>query len=492
MLHLRVVFRWLVALSIAFLFAPGASATERRTRFKPEVHGFNFSNSFQNDVAFDIRTGGLCGGMSYAALDYFQTRGRSVPRQDFRPANRTPLQSYLYRRQLDTFRRTAGRWADMGINPRGSRNHKLFHRALGSEFRRVRSSIDRGVPIVLGLHGADASSGQHQVLAIGYKTGPGKAVQIYVYDPNEPNKTLTMKADLRNKYFWHVSNGRRKSWRSFFADTTFRRTTPPAVAMPRSVSRGQVRDLVVHAITGEDDLRGGKSNVNLIVHLDGGQRLTRNNINLGARWLRNYDEHAHVVLPRSVALSSIRRIQLQTTSRGGIGGDNWDLSRVAVQVVEGGRRRAIVNRTAFHRFTGSRRDLYLDVPRSTPSAAGKVSTIKLTLGTGNDDLRGNEDNVDATVLFRDGSRQTIRTINRRRRWADRTSHSVDLQLSRPRRPGDIIGVLLRTTSRGGTSGDNWNLDRLRVEVAGRSRYDRSGRPLKRFTSKSPTFSARLR
>ncbi|MEM1030539.1 MAG: hypothetical protein AAGN82_09325, partial [Myxococcota bacterium] len=80
--------------------------------------------------------------------------------------------------------------------------------------------------------------------------------------------------------------------------------------------------------------------------------------------------------------------------------------------------------------------------------------------------------------------------NRRRRWADRTSHSVDLQLSRPRRPGDIIGVLLRTTSRGATSGDNWNLDRLRVEVAGKSRYNRTGRPLKRFTGKSPTFSAR--
>ncbi|MEM6788778.1 MAG: hypothetical protein AAF715_14755 [Myxococcota bacterium] len=490
MLHLRVVLRWLVVLSIVFLFAPGASATERRTRFKPEVHGFNFSNSFQNEAPFDIRIGGLCGGMAYAALDYFQTRGRSVPRQDFRPANRAPLQRYLYRRQLDTFRSTAGRWTDMALNPFGRRDRELFNKALGSEFARVRSSIDRGAPIALGLQPYDSSTSQHQVLAIGYKRGPGKAVQVYLYDPNAPNKTLTMKADLRNQYFWYVSNGRRKSWRTFFADTTYRRTAPPAVAMPRSVSRGQVRDLVVHAISGDDGLRGGRDNVNLIVHLDGGQRLTRNNINLGASWLRNYDEHAHVVLPRSVPLSSIRRIQLHTTSRGGTGGDNWDLSRVAVQVVEGGRRRAIVNRTAFHRFTGRRPDLYLDVPRSTPSTAGKVSTIKLTLGTGNDDLRGNEDNVDATVLFRDGSRQTIRTINRRRRWADRTSHSVDLQLSRPRRPNEIIGVLLQTTSRGGTSGDNWNLDRLRVEVAGKSRYNRTGRPLKRFTGESRTFSAR--
>jgi hypothetical protein len=43
------------------------------TNFHPDKNGFNFGNGFKNDFipAFDIHTSGLCGGMSYAALDYF-------------------------------------------------------------------------------------------------------------------------------------------------------------------------------------------------------------------------------------------------------------------------------------------------------------------------------------------------------------------------------------------------------------------------------------
>src|ERR1035441_122828 len=45
------------------------------TNFSPAEHGFKFNNQFVNDFipALDYRTGGLCGGMSYAALDYYNT-----------------------------------------------------------------------------------------------------------------------------------------------------------------------------------------------------------------------------------------------------------------------------------------------------------------------------------------------------------------------------------------------------------------------------------
>src|SRR5262249_27597090 len=44
--------------------------------FSPAQHGFRFVNAFNNDFipALDIRTNGLCGGMSYAALDYYFAR----------------------------------------------------------------------------------------------------------------------------------------------------------------------------------------------------------------------------------------------------------------------------------------------------------------------------------------------------------------------------------------------------------------------------------
>jgi hypothetical protein len=59
--------------------APAAvanTATSRRTEFDPAVHGFAFVNTFETTPfsapgLSEIRFGGLCGGMSYAALDHF-------------------------------------------------------------------------------------------------------------------------------------------------------------------------------------------------------------------------------------------------------------------------------------------------------------------------------------------------------------------------------------------------------------------------------------
>lgn len=63
-----------------------ARATPRMSGFDPDLHGFKFENRFENDFIreFNVRTSGLCGGMVYAALDYFSKR-RPVPAQDYRP-----------------------------------------------------------------------------------------------------------------------------------------------------------------------------------------------------------------------------------------------------------------------------------------------------------------------------------------------------------------------------------------------------------------------
>ena len=107
---------------------PSAFAVPVMTHFIPAVDGFNFQNTFQNDVvpALDIRTSGLCGGMSYTSLDYF-FKGIPIPNQNYRPANRTVLQSYLYGRQVTSLEENLDKWAEVGFNPGGIRNTEFYH-----------------------------------------------------------------------------------------------------------------------------------------------------------------------------------------------------------------------------------------------------------------------------------------------------------------------------------------------------------------------------
>ena len=117
------------------------------TGFDPKIHGFRFTNDFSNDVVpvADIRTGGLCGGMSYTALDYYFSH-MAVPIQDYRPANRTPLQSYIYNREVDSLTSNLDKWGEVGFNPGGARNSEFFNWGLqgtngGASRNCARSSI---------------------------------------------------------------------------------------------------------------------------------------------------------------------------------------------------------------------------------------------------------------------------------------------------------------------------------------------------------------
>jgi len=117
------------------------------TGFDPKIHGFRFTNDFSNDVVpvADIRTGGLCGGMSYTALDYYFSH-MAVPIQDYRPANRTPLQSYIYNREVDSLTSNLDKWSEVGFNPGGARNSEFFNWGLqgtnGGRLEELRSSLD--------------------------------------------------------------------------------------------------------------------------------------------------------------------------------------------------------------------------------------------------------------------------------------------------------------------------------------------------------------
>src|SRR4051812_26891598 len=79
---------------------PEQVLTRRAVAFDPATHGFAFPNAFVNDVltlpnGAKITTAGRCGGMAYAALDYFHAR-QPVPvwRSDLWAPGRVPPDSH--------------------------------------------------------------------------------------------------------------------------------------------------------------------------------------------------------------------------------------------------------------------------------------------------------------------------------------------------------------------------------------------------------------
>ncbi len=344
----------------------GMLPNSKRTSFEPARNSFHFVNDFQNNVQ-PIRTGGLCGGMSYTALDYFLA-GRSIPQQDFRPAAGTTLQRYLFDRQVTSILNNYARWADVRFNPGGVRNGELYRWGLDGELKKLRSSIDQGRPVPIDLKGN--TSGDHQVLAIGYDLGRydghstspwdwSGEVKILVYDPNHPGATMTLVPVPALQTYTYLED-RSASYRTYFVDMTYSPRTPPVVREPIGPADGLARELVLVAATGDDDLRGGSDNIDLTVTMKDGTNHWFPNINLGARWLSNYTEFAQVWPIVPIRPDQIHSITLRDTFSGGIGGDNWDMASLSVRVLGGGLNRPIGS-SGFHRFTGSDKQLTIPI-----------------------------------------------------------------------------------------------------------------------------------
>jgi hypothetical protein len=318
--------------------APGTLSTARHTRFDPAVHGFKFANTFANNMVtqLDIRTDGLCGGMVYAALDYFNAE-RSVPQQNYEPTEGTPLRQYIYERQVQSLISNLDKWAELSVNPSGLRNDEFYRWGLdgkpGGRIDELRRAIDSGRPVALGLKGCNENCiGDHQVLAIGYDMGGYRGdmgagledFKIFVCDPNFPGQTMTLMAYPAAKQFRYAqrdARGRRHSWRSWFVNANYNATSPPDVALAS-------RELVLDLKTGNDDLRGDRDNLHVIALLRDGRELRFENVNHRRRWVNDSWQSVAVPLPDGVTAADIRGVRLETTFRGGIGGDNWNLDRI--------------------------------------------------------------------------------------------------------------------------------------------------------------------
>jgi hypothetical protein len=182
--------------------------------FTPSTSGFGFPNSFPHvpvrrigtpglvSVPIGDASNGLCGGMVFAARDYFEA-GRT-PAPDTTPPSEGPLFDYLVDRLFDSFSLPWGPgrylalmspllpdgetfWSRLGFGPHG-RSWQMVR----DEWPRIRADVDAGHPSPLGLITVKSSDPfdlkeDHQVLVFGYDLDGG-AVTLHLYDPNQPGR----------------------------------------------------------------------------------------------------------------------------------------------------------------------------------------------------------------------------------------------------------------------------------------------------------------
>ncbi|MEH7098059.1 hypothetical protein [Neobacillus vireti] len=191
-----------------------------QTGFLPSSSGFKFGNSFPhvplkriNILGRQIPIGdasyGLCGGMIYAAMDYFEAK-MPIPSNPTAPSS-GPLFNYLVNRQLDSFYLPFGLMKYMVLmNPFlrddetsaphiGAEPHGRGWRMLNEEWPKIKMNLGNGKASPLGLIRAKSLNPfeirkHHQVLAYGYDLHDND-LSIFIYDPNFPNDddvTLTL------------------------------------------------------------------------------------------------------------------------------------------------------------------------------------------------------------------------------------------------------------------------------------------------------------
>jgi uncharacterized protein YjbI with pentapeptide repeats len=228
----------------------GSNGTRVMTQFDPTRHGFKFANTFQNNgyyMGVNINFSGLCGGMSYAALDYYFSNTDIPPNTDT-PNEGTQLTAYIRGRQWNTYATQGDKWVELVFNPFGWRTSEFWNWGVqgfnGGRLEELRREIDRGNPVVLGLFAAGSggiSSSHHQVIAIGYDLGRYKGdlkgskedLKIFICDPNYPTEIMILRpSESRLRYYYELTDAQRekgipdKEWLTYFVDLKYTATRP--------------------------------------------------------------------------------------------------------------------------------------------------------------------------------------------------------------------------------------------------------------------------
>jgi hypothetical protein len=249
----------------------------------------------------------------------------------------------------------------------------------------------------------------------------------------------------------------------------------------RVTADAPVTEVQILIQTGGDDIRGGSNagdNANVTLNFAGGSKLTAN-INGGRSWENGQTHAAKLLLPSPAPKASdITGVTISTHFGGGIGGDNWNVDKVALVVsFPAGSPTHTPPQTVVHtwldasgnplvRFTGNDHDLTEMVK---PEDVGKsVRALDLIISTGNDDLRGGGnpgDNCNVTIELASGRSIVLNNVNGGRSFPNWTDHTVSVPIpAGGLKGGDVRAVRLHTGFGGGIGGDNWNVNRIQLRA----------------------------
>lgn len=213
---------------------------QAKSAFLSREHGFKFVNSFPFPFSASFKLPlvgqvdlgeiiyGLCGGMCFAALDYFYA-GRKMPEYKGVDQINSRYLLYLWNRQLDSFGLltvpTVLEWMlrdDMDVALRTARY----------EVPKLRRSLDQGKPVVLALIRSKIGSSatqNHQVLVTGYDFDEGtRQMVIHLYDPNHPGLSPTLTLNLtKPSQGIDIKQSTGEALRGFFV-IRYKQESPPA------------------------------------------------------------------------------------------------------------------------------------------------------------------------------------------------------------------------------------------------------------------------
>ncbi|WP_169796550.1 hypothetical protein [Chondromyces crocatus] len=198
-----------------------------RTGFTTAANGFRFANAFTTTLVQPqgvqvpgvpglgvttppLMLHGLCGGMSFAALDYYFS-GIPVPSHEASdyvtppgvPAQGSRLHTLIYQRHLDSLNLGPSLQQVLGGDPYNLTTYAellltpevlrpvTFGARLAAEVAYVIASVRAGQPVPLGLVAAGglASATQcHQVVATGFDDVSATTTNIFVYDNRYPGR----------------------------------------------------------------------------------------------------------------------------------------------------------------------------------------------------------------------------------------------------------------------------------------------------------------
>ncbi len=256
----------LEAFSSALLVPGGAGdkpVTRQMTAFLPSEHGFHFDNCFEavppltliGELKYGDASKGMCGGMVYAALDYFSA-GLEIPVIPFRDLSLrygSPLHGqvfdYIGQRLFSSFDLPTGVTNYIELMQPGFPDAQPLRGSLGlaprsrawrmvrQEWPVIKRKLDAGQPCPLGLVCVETTDisrlgENHQVLAYGYDLS-GTDLTLFIYDPNWHDRddiTLRLNVgDPEHKTNVIYSDGR--TVKCFF-ETRYTFSLPPSDQTP--------------------------------------------------------------------------------------------------------------------------------------------------------------------------------------------------------------------------------------------------------------------